>query len=59
MAEYRIYHVDGTGKITAGEWFEARSDDEAIVLARSKRHSVGTEVWNGNRMVAQIAARKQ
>jgi hypothetical protein len=27
MADYRLYYLDGAGKITSAEWFNAKSDD--------------------------------
>lgn len=56
MADYRLYCVDGVGKINAApELIDARTDDEAIVLARSKRLVVSSELWDRNRLVAKIA----
>ena len=44
MPEYRLYCIDGVGKISsAPELIEARSDGEAIVFARAKRLVVRCE----------------
>jgi hypothetical protein len=56
MADYRLYCLDGVGKIGIGEWIEATGDAEAIMLVRAKRLSVRCELWLGNRLVASIPA---
>jgi hypothetical protein len=56
MPDYRLYCLDDLGKIAEGEWIEAKSDDEAIVMARAKRLSVDCELWEGNRLIAQVPA---
>jgi hypothetical protein len=56
MTEYRVYCLDGTGKISAtGEWIEAASDEEAIAIVRAKGLSVRCEVWDGDRLVANVS----
>lgn len=56
MTEYRLYCLDGVGKITHAEWLEAKSDDEAIILARARKLPVRCELWHGNRRIAEIPA---
>jgi hypothetical protein len=53
---YRLYCMDGLGKIGRVEVLEAENDDEAVSLAWAKKLSVTCEVWDGNRLVAQIPA---
>lgn len=57
MPDYRLYCLDGTGRIASAEWFDARSDDEAIVLVRAKQLPGRCEIWKGNRLVAEVPAR--
>jgi hypothetical protein len=38
----------------SAEWLDATSDDEAIVLARTKKAPMHRELWDGNRLVATI-----
>lgn len=57
MVSYRLYCLDGAGKITASEWVDANSDDEAVVLARSKKLGLKCELWHGNCFIAKIEAR--
>lgn len=60
MPDYRLYCLDDSGRIAeAAHDIDARSDDEAIVLARAKRLLVDCELWQGNRLIAQIPAADQ
>jgi hypothetical protein len=54
MRDYRLYGLDGAGKIISAEWLEADSDEEAIAAARAQCKSVACEVWRRNRFVARI-----
>jgi hypothetical protein len=54
MRDYRLYCLDGAGKITGAEWIEAASDDEAVRLARDLEKPVACEVWLRTRFVARI-----
>ncbi len=54
MTDYRLYCLDGVGKIGTGEWIEATGDAEAIMLVRAKKLSVRCELWDHNRLVATI-----
>ncbi len=56
MVEYRLYCLDGANHIAAGEWLEAKSDNEALAFARSKKLRVPSELWRSNRLVARIEA---
>jgi hypothetical protein len=44
MADYRLYCLDGVNKITSAEWIDAKSDDDAIMIARSLKRSVTCEL---------------
>lgn len=58
MASYRLYRLDGAGRISSAEWLEATDDEDATRKAR--KHSLdGTcEVWERNRLIARIEPRK-
>jgi hypothetical protein len=57
MADYRLYCLDGDGRISLAEWIQADSDKEAIATARRTKPDVlECEVWVGNRHVATIKA---
>ena len=60
MRDYRLYCLDSAGKImAAAEWVSAVDDKEAVVLARSMRKLEDCELWDGNRRVAIIPAKRQ
>jgi hypothetical protein len=54
MREYRLYCLDGAGKITGAEWIDADCDDEAVRIARDMNKPVACEVWQRTRFVARI-----
>ena len=57
MSGYKLYCIDGAGKISAApEIIEAKNDGEALILARAKKLGVPCELWAGNRLVAKIPA---
>ncbi|MGZ2411980.1 hypothetical protein ACUXST_001401 [Sphingomonas sp. F9_3S_D5_B_2] len=56
MAQYRIYCLDGVGKITRSHEIDAKNDDEAIVFARRMKLGVKCELWQRDRFVAKLDA---
>ena len=59
MGHYRLYCMDGSGKIGLADWFEADTDEEAVHKARElKAGARKCEVWQGTRMVAQLDAQE-
>ncbi len=55
MAFYRLYRLDGAGRITAAEWLEA--DDDTSAEARAAELSDGRgaiEIWARSRLVARV-----
>ncbi len=54
MPSYRLYRLDGAGKIATAEWIEAASDDEALRQARDLGRAGIYELWERNRLVARI-----
>jgi hypothetical protein len=56
MPNYRLYCLNGANKISRAEWIDAKSDDDAIVIAQSRGNPVDCELWLGNRLVARIPA---
>ena len=54
MVNYRLYRLDGTGKITGAEWLAADGDDHATRLAREVGARTTLEVWNRNRLIARV-----
>jgi len=54
LPSYRLYRLDGAGKIVSAEWVEAADDDAAVQHARDRDLPVICEMWDRNRLVARI-----
>jgi hypothetical protein len=54
MAAYRLYCMDGLGKIGRVEALEAKDDQEAVRVAYEKKLPVTCEVWDRERCLAVI-----
>jgi hypothetical protein len=57
VAAYRLYRLDGAGKISAAEWIEAADDNEARERALERRSNGDHELWDGRRLVARFNGR--
>ena len=57
MTSYRLYRLDGAGRITgAAELIEGADDDEAVAAARALGHSGVCELWQGRRFVTRVSS---
>lgn len=54
MATYRLYCLDGVGKVASAEWIDAESDEEALRAAEQMRGDRTCELWNNSRLVARL-----
>jgi hypothetical protein len=54
MPAYRVYCLDGAGKVWAAEWIEADDDAAATDSARQFKTAVCCEVWQGQRLVGRV-----
>ena len=54
MPAYRIYCLDGAGKVWAAEWIEATDDASALDSARHFKTAVRCEVWQGQRLIGRV-----
>jgi hypothetical protein len=54
MPAYRVYCLDGAGKVWAAEWIQAESDSAALGAAREFAGSAHCEVWLGQRLVGKV-----
>jgi hypothetical protein len=54
LANYRLYRLDGAGKISSAEWLEATDDADAERQARDGNSGGAVELWDRNRLVARI-----
>ena len=51
---YRLYCLDGVGKIVTAEWISAANDAEAVRIARRNTSTLAREVWDRTRLVTRI-----
>jgi len=51
---YRIYCYDSRSKILSAEWLDATTDEESIAESKALGFGSKCEIWNGDRMVAQL-----
>ena len=51
LRTYRLYRLDGAGKISAAEWIEAVDDEEARLQAQGSLGGARYELWEGRRLV--------
>jgi hypothetical protein len=58
MPEYRLYCLDGAGKITKAHDISANSDEDALMIARSKKMPMRCELWQRSRLVAKLPANR-
>jgi len=54
LASYRLYRLDGAGKIIGAEWIEAADDKDAARQARARSSDATCELWDRSRLVARI-----
>ena len=53
MPAYRLYHLDGSGRVDSAEWLEASDDESAVEKAlQAPLKAVTGELWQGNRRLA-------
>lgn len=57
VATYRLYRLDGAGRISGAEWIETADDGEARTQARSRCSPGRYELWERYRMVERAGAR--
>ena len=59
MRDYKLYCLDGTKRIQrAADVISARSDEDAIDIARGLDMPMACELWQGRRLVATIPPAK-
>lgn len=54
LPTYRLYRLDGAGRISGAEWLEAADDDEARSRARTEFSSGRYELWERYRLIERI-----
>lgn len=54
LYSYRLYRLDGAGKITAAEWIEAAEDRSALNEARDRVQFGAFELWRKDRLIERV-----
>lgn len=55
MPDYRLYCLDGAGRINSAEWITAETDEEAIAKVREMDHgALKCEIWLRQRLVKKL-----
>ncbi len=55
MSHYRLYRLDGAGRISTAEWLEAEDDKAAAARAAELCDGDGAvELWARNRLIARV-----
>jgi len=55
MGKYRVYRLDGVGKIRGVEWLDALDDRFALQGARAIAETGGCEVWQLDRKIGRVS----
>jgi len=58
VGTYRLYCLDGVGKVATAEWIEADDDQDAIELAHGMMDGMACELWSGKRLVARLPRKR-
>jgi hypothetical protein len=56
---YRLYCFDAALKVVSADWLDATTDEEAIADAQARGFGSKCEIWDGDRLVAQLEATRQ
>ena len=51
MGTYRLYGLDGVGKVVSAEWIDADEDAAAIEAAKKMMDGLRYELWERSRLV--------
>ena len=56
---YRVSYLDAAQHMVSADWLEAASDEEAIAKAEAKGYGSQCEIWDGNRLVAELGGERR
>jgi hypothetical protein len=56
LPNYRLYRLDGAGRISAADWLDAADDSEARSKAAEQCPSGSFELWQRKRLIHRAAA---
>jgi len=51
---YRVYSYDAARQVVSADWIDAAGDDEAIAAAETAGFGTRCELWDGERLVAEL-----
>ena len=51
MGTYRLYGLDGVGKVVSAEWIDADDEAAAIEAAKKMMDGLRYELWERSRLV--------
>lgn len=54
LANYRLYRLDGAGRIIAAEWIESADDEAARRDAKRRSDNGPFELWEQGRLVERL-----
>ena len=52
VGTYRLYGLDGVGKVVSAEWIDADDDPAAIDAAKNMMDGLRYELWERSRLVS-------
>ena len=55
LPTYRLYRLDGAGRISGADWIEAADDDDARAKCRTLATAGQFELWERYRLVERSA----
>ena len=58
VQHYRLYWLDGAGKISTAEWLEANDDACARRQVQDRDEPSACEIWERNRLVTRVEPRR-
>lgn len=54
MGTYRLYCLDGVGKVVSAEWIDADDDEAAVEAAKTMMDGHRYELWAHSRLVMRL-----
>ena len=54
MPAYRLYRLDGAGKITSADWIAADADEDALLRAHLMTGNANFELWERKRLIRRV-----
>ena len=58
VGTYRLYCLDGVGKVMSADWIDAADDKQAVETAIQQVDGYAYELWERGRLVMRIDPRR-